>query len=71
MMVNIEKKEVQHVGPEKVNIEIIIGSQKLMQVQDCYTVQTNLNMSLTNRTFALLGVCGIDFQSSVPRSPDL
>jgi len=28
-------------------------------------MQTNLNMSLTNRTFAILGVCGIDFQSSV------
>jgi len=35
MMVNIEKTEVQHVGPERVNIEIKIRSQKLKQVQDC------------------------------------
>jgi len=28
-------------------------------------MQTNLNMSLTNKSFAILGVCGIDFQSSV------
>jgi len=28
-------------------------------------MQKNLNVSLTNRTFALLGVCGIEFQSSV------
>jgi len=30
-----------------------------------YTMQTNLNISLTIRTFAILGVCEIDFQSSV------
>jgi len=30
-----------------------------------YTMQKNLNMSLTIRTFAILGVCEIDFQSSV------
>jgi len=35
MMVNIEKMEVQHVGPERVNyIEMEIGRQKLKQVQD-------------------------------------
>jgi len=34
MIVNIEKTEVQHVGPERVNIEIKIRSQKLKQVQD-------------------------------------
>jgi len=33
-MVNIEKTEVQHVEPERVNIEIKIGSQTLKQVQD-------------------------------------
>jgi len=33
MMINIEKTEVQHVGPEIVNIEIKIGSQKLKQVR--------------------------------------
>jgi len=33
MMVSIEKTEVQHVGPERVNIEFKIGSQKLNQVQ--------------------------------------
>jgi len=30
-----------------------------------YTMQTNLNISLTIRNFATLGVCKIDFQSSV------
>jgi len=30
-----------------------------------YTIQKNLNITLTNRTFAILGVCGIDFQSLV------
>jgi len=30
-----------------------------------YTMQTNLNKSLIIRTFALLRVCEIDFQSSV------
>ena len=34
MVVNTEKTEVQHVGPERVNMEIKIGSQKLKQVQD-------------------------------------
>jgi len=29
-----------------------------------YTMQKNVNM-LTNRTVAILGACGIDFQSSV------
>jgi len=33
-MVNIEKTDVQHVGPERVNIVITIGRQKLKQVQD-------------------------------------
>jgi len=33
MMINIEKTEVQHVGPEIVNIEIKFGSQKLKQVR--------------------------------------
>jgi len=30
-----------------------------------YTMQKNVNISLTIRTFAILGVCEIDFQSSV------
>jgi len=30
-----------------------------------YTKQENLNISLTIRTFAILGVCEIDFQSSI------
>jgi len=30
-----------------------------------YTMQKNVNISLTIRTFALLGVCEIDFQSLV------
>jgi len=30
-----------------------------------YTMQTNLNISLKIRTFAILGVCDIDFKSSV------
>jgi len=30
-----------------------------------YTMQKNLNILLTIRTFAILGVCNVDFQSSV------
>jgi len=30
-----------------------------------YTMQTNLNISLKIRTFAIVGECEIDFQSSV------
>jgi len=38
MMVNIEKTVVQHVGPERVNVDIEIGSQKLKLVGRQYCV---------------------------------
>jgi len=33
MMINIKKTKVKHVVPERVNVEIKIGSQKLKQEQ--------------------------------------